>query len=35
LVTLIHALKARGKKRGVGTLCIDGDEDTALALELT
>ncbi len=35
LVTLIHALKARGKKRGVGTLCIGGGEGTALALELT
>ena len=34
LVTLIHALKARGKKRGIATLCIGGGEGTAVALEL-
>ncbi|WCM89008.1 acetyl-CoA C-acyltransferase [Acidovorax sp. NCPPB 3576] len=34
MVTLIHALKARGKKRGLATLCIGGGEGTALALEL-
>ena len=34
MVTLIHALQARGKKRGVATLCIGGGEATALALEL-
>ncbi|MBN9409723.1 MAG: acetyl-CoA C-acyltransferase [Burkholderiales bacterium] len=34
IVTLIHALKARGKKRGVATLCIGGGEGTALAVEL-
>jgi acetyl-CoA acetyltransferase len=34
MVTLIHALKARGKKRGVATLCIGGGEGTAVALEL-
>jgi acetyl-CoA C-acetyltransferase len=33
--TLIHALKARGLKRGVASLCIGGGEATALALELT
>jgi acetyl-CoA C-acetyltransferase len=33
MVTLIHALKARGKRRGVATLCIGGGEATALALE--
>ena len=33
MVTLIHALKARGKKRGVATLCIGGGEGTAVALE--
>ena len=34
IVTLIHALQARGKKRGLATLCIGGGEGTALALEL-
>jgi acetyl-CoA C-acetyltransferase len=34
LVTLIHALQARGGKRGVATLCIGGGEGTAVALEL-
>ena len=34
LVTLIHALKARGGKRGVATLCIGGGEATAMAIEL-
>jgi acetyl-CoA C-acetyltransferase len=34
IVTLIHALKARGLKRGLATLCIGGGEGTALALEL-
>ena len=34
MVTLIHALKARGLKKGVATLCIGGGEATALALEL-
>lgn len=34
MVTLLHALKARGGKRGVATLCIGGGEATALALEL-
>src|SRR3954469_1910890 len=34
MVTLIHALQARGGKRGVATLCIGGGEGTALALEL-
>jgi acetyl-CoA C-acetyltransferase len=34
MVTLIHALKARGKTRGVATLCIGGGEGTAVALEL-
>jgi len=33
-VTLIHALKARGLKKGVATLCIGGGEATAVALEL-
>jgi len=34
MVTLIHALKARGKTRGVATLCIGGGEGTAVAIEL-
>ena len=34
MVTLIHALKARGLKKGLATLCIGGGEATALALEL-
>ncbi|RYZ06354.1 MAG: acetyl-CoA C-acyltransferase [Comamonadaceae bacterium] len=34
MVTLMHALKARGGKRGVATLCIGGGEGTAVALEL-
>ena len=34
LVTLIHALQARGGKRGVASLCIGGGEATAMAIEL-
>jgi acetyl-CoA C-acetyltransferase len=34
MVTLIHALQQRGKKRGVATLCIGGGEATAVAIEL-
>jgi len=34
MVTLIHALQARGLKRGLATLCIGGGEGTAVALEL-
>jgi acetyl-CoA C-acetyltransferase len=34
LVTLIHALKARGGKRGVAALCIGGGEATAVAVEV-
>ena len=34
IVTLIHALQARGLKRGVATLCIGGGEGTAVAIEL-
>ncbi len=34
IVTLLHALKARGLKKGVATLCIGGGEATALAIEL-
>lgn len=35
LTTLLHALAARGKKRGVASLCIGGGEATAIAIELT
>ncbi len=34
MVTLMYALKARGLKRGLATLCIGGGEATAVALEL-
>ena len=34
LTTLIHALKARGGKKGVATLCIGGGEAVALAVEV-
>ena len=34
LVTLTHALKARGLKRGVASLCIGGGEATAMAVEI-
>ncbi|MBW0297432.1 acetyl-CoA acetyltransferase [Shewanella xiamenensis] len=34
LVTLIHALKARGLKHGVASLCIGGGEATAMAIEV-
>ncbi len=34
LTTLIYALKSRGKKRGIASLCIGGGEATAIAVEL-
>jgi acetyl-CoA C-acetyltransferase len=34
IVTLLAALKARGKRRGVASLCIGGGEATAVAVEL-
>ena len=34
LVTLVHALRARGLKRGVASLCIGGGEATAVAIEV-
>ena len=34
LVTLLHALQARGLKKGMATLCIGGGEATAMAIEL-
>jgi len=33
VVTLINALRTRGKRRGIATLCIGGGEATAIALE--
>ena len=34
IVTLLHALKNQGKKRGIASLCIGGGEATAVAVEL-
>lgn len=34
VTTLVHALIARGQKRGIAALCIGGGEATALAVEL-
>ena len=34
LVTLLHALQARGLKKGVASLCIGGGEATSLAIEV-
>ncbi|HIG39828.1 MAG: thiolase family protein [bacterium] len=34
IVTLMHALKTRGKQRGIAALCIGGGEATAIAIEL-
>ena len=34
VVTLLNALRARGMKRGVASLCIGGGEATAIAVEL-
>ena len=34
LTTLLYALKKRGKKRGIASLCIGGGEATAIAIEL-
>lgn len=33
LVTLLHALKERGRKKGIATLCIGGGEAVALGVE--
>ena len=33
LVTLIHALKNRGLKKGIASLCIGGGEAVAMAVE--
>jgi acetyl-CoA C-acetyltransferase len=34
LVTLLYALRARGKRRGIASLCLGGGEAVALAVEL-
>jgi acetyl-CoA C-acetyltransferase len=34
IVTLLNALKQRGKKRGIASLCIGGGEATAVAVEM-
>ncbi|MGJ7457604.1 acetyl-CoA C-acyltransferase [Halomonas sp. MA07-2] len=34
IATLIHALRTRGGKRGIASLCIGGGEATAVAIEL-
>jgi acetyl-CoA C-acetyltransferase len=34
LTTLLYALRARGKKRGIASLCIGGGEATAIAIEI-
>ena len=34
LTTLLYALRGRGKKRGIASLCIGGGEATAVAVEL-
>lgn len=34
IVTLIHALKRTGGKKGIAALCIGGGEATAIAVEL-
>jgi acetyl-CoA C-acetyltransferase len=33
IVTLVHALKRYGYKRGIASLCLGGGEATALAVE--
>jgi acetyl-CoA C-acetyltransferase len=35
ITTLLHALKGRGLKRGIASLCIGGGEATAIAIETT
>jgi acetyl-CoA C-acetyltransferase len=34
ITTLLYALRAQGKKRGIASLCIGGGEATAIAIEL-
>jgi acetyl-CoA C-acetyltransferase len=33
MVTLLYALRSKGLKKGIATLCIGGGEATAVALE--
>jgi acetyl-CoA C-acetyltransferase len=33
IVTLLHAMEARGVRRGVAAICIGGGEATAIAIE--
>ncbi len=35
MTTLIHALRQRGARRGIGSLCIGGGEAVAMAVEIT
>ena len=34
IVSLLHALQARGKKKGIAALCIGGGEANAVAIEM-
>jgi acetyl-CoA C-acetyltransferase len=34
MVTLLYALKQKGLKRGIASLCIGGGEATAVAIEV-
>jgi acetyl-CoA C-acetyltransferase len=34
LTTLLHALKQRGLKRGIASLCLGGGEAVAMAIEM-
>jgi acetyl-CoA C-acetyltransferase len=34
LTTLLHALKQRGLKRGIASLCLGGGEAVAMAVEM-
>jgi acetyl-CoA C-acetyltransferase len=34
IVTLIHALRQQGTKKGIASLCIGGGEATAMAIEI-
>jgi acetyl-CoA C-acetyltransferase len=34
MVTLLYALKQKGLKRGIASLCIGGGEATAIAIEI-
>ena len=34
VVTLIHALRTQGKKKGIASLCLGGGEAVAVAVEI-